>query len=170
MDAVYFHLAMNHFPVIASIFGLVILGYGVMRRNDPLTSTGLVIMIVTGLVAIPVYLTGEPAEEVVEGLPGVIETFIESHEDFAKFALTSAIVSGAVSLVALLFSRARFESTVGRVLVWASLFLTIMTVGTMGWTAKLGGVIRHTEIRAAADQTSPAAAENKRKDDDDDDH
>ncbi len=168
MDAVYFHLAMNHFPVIASIFGLVILGYGVMRRNDPLTSTGLVIMIVTGLVAIPVYLTGEPAEEVVEGLPGVIENFIESHEDFAKFALTSAIVSGAVSLVALLFSRARFESTVGRVLVWASLFLTIMTVGTMGWTAKLGGVIRHTEIRAAADQTSPAAAETKRKDDDDD--
>jgi len=168
MDAVYFHLAMNHFPVIASIFGLVILGYGVLRRNDPLTSTGLVIMIVTGLVAIPVYLTGEPAEEVVEGLPGVIESLIESHEDFAKFALTSAIVSGAVSLVALLFSRARFESTVGRVLVWASLFLTILTVGTMGWTAKLGGVIRHTEIRAAAGQTSPAAAETKRKDDDDD--
>ena len=168
MDAVYFHLAMNHFPVIASIFGLLILGYGVLRRNDPLTSTGLVIMIVTGLVAIPVYLTGEPAEEVVEGLPGVIENFIESHEDFAKVALTSAIVSGAVSLVALLFSRARFESTVGRILVWVSLFLTIVTVGTMGWTAKLGGVIRHTEIRAAADQTSSPAADTKRKADDDD--
>ena len=74
MDAVYFHLAMNHFPVIASIFGLLILGYGVLRRNDPLTYTGLVIMIVTGLVAIPVYLTGEPAEEVVEGLPVLSRT------------------------------------------------------------------------------------------------
>ena len=167
MDAVYFHLAMNHFPVIASIFGLVILGYGVLRRNDPLMFTGLGIIIVTGLVAIPVYLTGEPAEEVVEVLPGVIEGLIESHEDFAKFALVSAIVSGSVSLIALLFSLARFESKVGRMLVWASLVLTIMTVGTMGWTAKLGGVIRHTEIRAAADQTSPAAAEPKGKEDDD---
>ncbi|MDI1243715.1 MAG: hypothetical protein PSX80_17530 [bacterium] len=170
MDAVYFHFAMNHFPVIASIFGLVILGYGVLRRNDPLTSTGLLIMVVTALVAIPVYLTGEPAEEGVEGLPGVIETLIESHEDFAMFALISAIVSGAVSLVALLFSRARFESTVGRILVWASLGLAVVTLGTMGWTAKLGGVIRHTEIRAAADQASPAAAETRRKDDHDDDH
>ena len=83
------------------------------------------------------------------------------------FALISAIASGAVSLVALVFSRARFESRAGQMLVWASLFLTIMTVGTMGWTAKLGGVIRHTEIRAAADQTPPAAADTKRKDDDD---
>ena len=170
MDAVYFHLAMNHFPVIASIFGLAILGYGVLRRNDPLTSTGLLIMVVTALVAIPVYLTGEPAEEVVEGLPGVLESLIEPHEDFAKLALMAAIVSGAISFVALLFSRAKFESAVGRTLVWASFILTVVTLGTMGWTAKLGGVIRHTEIRAAADQTSPAAAETKRKGDHDDDH
>lgn len=168
MDAVYFHLALNHFPVIASIFGLIILGYGALRRCDPLTNTGLVIMIVTGLVAIPVYLTGEPAEEVVEGLPGVIESLIESHEDFAKFALASAIVSGTVALVALLYSWARSESKAGRSLVWAALVLAAVTVGTMGWTAKLGGVIRHTEIRAASTQSSPAAAETKRKNDDDD--
>jgi len=70
MDAVYFHLAMNHFPVIASIFGLVILGYGVLRRSDPPTYPGLVIRVVTGLAPIPVYPAGEPAERGVARLPG----------------------------------------------------------------------------------------------------
>lgn len=53
-------------------------------------------------------------------------------------------------------------------LVWASLAAAAITVGTMGWTAKLGGVIRHTEIRAASSQTTTPASDNKRKDDDDD--
>jgi len=168
MDAVYFHLAMNHFPVIASIFGLIILGWGIARRSDPLISTGLVIMVMNGLVAIPVYLTGEPAEEVVEGLPGVIERIIEAHEDFAKFALASAIASSVAAMAALFYSWSRSDSKAGRMLVWGTLVLGIVTVGTMGWTAKLGGVIRHTEIRTTAENTSSPSTETKRKVDDDD--
>lgn len=168
MDGVYLHLAMNHIPVIASLFGLVILAYGVLRRSDPLTSTGLVIMVVTGLVAIPVYLTGEPAEEVAEGLPGVIESMIGAHEDLAQFALWSALISGVVAIAALFYFRARPEGNAKRMILWASLACAAVTVGLMGWTAKLGGVIRHTEIRAASSQTATPATETRRKDDDDD--
>ncbi|MGD9629329.1 MAG: hypothetical protein AB7V18_08795 [Pyrinomonadaceae bacterium] len=168
MDGVYLHLAMNHIPVIASVFGLIILGYGVLRRSDPLTSAGLVIMVLTGLVAIPVYLTGEPAEEVAEGLPGVIESMIGAHEDLAQFALWSAIIGGVVAIASLPYRRARPEGKSGRMLVSASLAAAAITVGTMGWTAKLGGVIRHTEIRAASSQTATPASDNKRKEDDDD--
>ena len=106
-------------------------------------------MVFTGLIAIPVYLTGEPAEETVEHLPGVLESIIEEHEEFAKFGLISAIVSGIAALVSLAFLRTDPDGGKAKLLLFATLALAAITVGTMGWTAKLGGVIRHTEIRAA---------------------
>ena len=53
-------------------------------------------------------------------------------------------------------------------LLFATLALSAITVGMMGWTAKLGGVIRHTEIRAAGAQAATPAAPETKKDDDDD--
>ena len=125
-------------------------------------------MVFTGLIAIPVYLTGEPAEETVEHLPGVLESIIEEHEEFAKFGLISAFVSGVAALVSLLLLRKDANAGKAKMLLFATLALSAITVGMMGWTAKLGGVIRHTEIRAAGAQiTTPATPETKKDDDDD---
>lgn len=172
MDATYFHLAMNHFPVMGAIFGLVVLGWGLFRGNVEVKNLGLAVMVVTGLVAIPVFLTGEPAEETVEGLSGVLEAAIEQHEDFAKFGLAAAIVSGVAGLVSLIYSWIRpAEGGVGRMLAVGTLALSLLTVGAMGWTAKLGGVIRHTEISGAGVQTTQpeGVRTNDRRQHDDDD-
>ena len=172
MDATYFHLAMNHFPVMGAIFGLVVLGWGLFRGNVEVKNLGLAVMVVTALVAIPVFLTGEPAEETVEGLPGILEATIEQHEDFASFGLTAAIISGVAALASLVYSWLRpAQGGIGRLLTIGTLALSIVTVGAMGWTAKLGGVIRHTEISGAGPQTTQPEAVKKsdrqRKDDDD---
>ena len=171
MDATYFHLAMNHFPVIGAIFAMVILAWGIFRDSEEIKNLGFASMVVTALVAIPVFLTGEPAEETVEGLPGVLESVIEPHEDFAKFALTIAIVGGIAAFSAFGYSRVRSShSVIARAMAIVTLALSIATVGTMSWTAKLGGVIRHTEIRASQPtQNEPAEAKNDRRKDDDDD-
>jgi hypothetical protein len=173
MNWAQFHLALNHFPLIGAIFGFLILGWGLIRRNDSVISVGLVLTIFAGLIAIPVFLSGEPAEEIVEHLPGVVESFISSHEDFAKFALISAIISGIVGLAALIYIRIRPQGAIRTVLLLGTLALTAITAGMMGWTAKLGGMVRHTEVRAAGEQTVPSTTENKRggeKKDEDDDH
>ena len=170
MDATYFHLAMNHFPVMGAIFGVVILAWGLFRGNEEVKNLGLAMMVVTALVAIPVFLTGEPAEETVEGLPGVLEAAVESHEDFAKFGLTAAIISGVVAAVGLIFSWFRpAQSGIGRLTAIGTLALSVITVGAMGWTAKLGGVIRHTEISSVSQQTVPPNAEKKKSSERDDD-
>ena len=173
MDATYFHLAMNHFPVIGSIFGLVILGWGIFRGNVEVRNLGLAVMVVTALVAIPVFLTGEPAEETVERLPGVLETAIEQHEDFAKFGLTAAIISGIAAIGSLIYNWFRpAQGGIGKFLAVGTLALSMVTVGAMSWTAKLGGVIRHTEISGAGPQTTPPEGikNNDRRRDEDDDH
>ena len=172
MDATYFHLAMNHFPVMGAIFGLVVLGWGLFRGNVEVKNLGLAVMVVTALVAIPVFLTGEPAEESVEGLPGVLEAAIEQHEDFAKFGLTTAIIGGIAALVSLIYSWIRpAQGGIGRMLAIGTLALSLVTVGAMGWTAKLGGVIRHTEISGAGPQTAQpeGVKKNDRQKQDDDD-
>ena len=174
MDPTYFHLVMNHFPVIGAIFGMVTLGWGLFRGSEEVKNLGLTVLIVTAMVAIPVYLTGESAEETVEGLPGVLKATIEEHEDFAKFGLAAAIVSGVAALASLVYSWYRpGQGGIGRLLAILTLALSLATVGAMSWTAKLGGVIRHTEIGSAGvqtnDQPEKGKTETKQREENDDD-
>lgn len=171
MDWTYFHLSMNHFPVVGAIFGATILAWGIFRANVEVKNLGFAVMIVTALVAIPVFLTGEPAEETVEHLPGVFESAIGQHEDFAKLGLAASIASGVAALVSVIYSWFKPGGSFGRLISVGTLALSLVTVGMMGWTAKLGGVIRHTEISAAGPQSTQPEADTRRgrsqnKDDD----
>ena len=171
MDWTYFHLMTNHAPVLGAIFGTIILLWGKIRRSRQVLDVGLALMVFTGLMAIPVYLTGEPAEHAVEGLPGVLEQFIESHEDFAQYALISAIISGIAALAALVLGLMKSDSRVRGLLATVTIVLALITAGLMGWTARLGGLIRHSEIRAAGTESpAPPRGESRRESRDDDDH
>ena len=63
MDAAHVHLALNHFPVIGAIIAILLLGYALLKRSDELTRAGLALLFLVGTVAIPVFITGEPAEQ-----------------------------------------------------------------------------------------------------------
>ncbi|MEM9674695.1 MAG: hypothetical protein AAF992_19025, partial [Bacteroidota bacterium] len=68
MNDAQIHLALNHFPILGTLFGTVILGFGVFRKNKSLLDTGLIILFLMTLITIPVYISGEGAEEIVEEL------------------------------------------------------------------------------------------------------
>jgi hypothetical protein len=137
---------MNHLPVLGVPFGLILLCAGMLRHSDELKKTALLIFVVAALLAVPVYFTGEPAEESVENLPGVTENFIERHEDRALFSLISVALLGAVSLIALV-RRHKGLSAPALPLVLA---LAVISTFSLGLTASAGGEIRHTEIRQTA--------------------
>ena len=61
----HLHLMLNHVPVLGAVFGFLLLAYGVWRKNDTLQRAALWSFAVVALVAVPVYLTVEPAEEAV---------------------------------------------------------------------------------------------------------
>ncbi|HEX2639915.1 MAG TPA: hypothetical protein VHL50_05060 [Pyrinomonadaceae bacterium] len=174
MDPVHIHLFLNHVPIVGSFAAVLLLAYGAIRKSDEVMRVGLVALVLTALVAIPVYLTGEPSEDIVEKLPGVSEAFMEEHEDAGKLALIAAIVTGAVSLVSI-FLAGRGQK-VGKAFVWISIALSLVTAAAMVRTGNLGGQIRHTEIRAAGTGTQQTqtgetkAPQASQKDKDDDDH
>ena len=105
MNASQIHLALNHVPLFFSIIGGCVLIYGFIRKNESIKILSLYFMIAAALFTIPVYLTGEGTEEIVEKLPGVSEGMIEEHEEMAKIGLIIIIFTGVSALGALLLKK-----------------------------------------------------------------
>ena len=145
MNWPHLHLILNHVPVLGTMFGLALLVWGSWRRNISLQRAALVTFALAALVAIPVYITGEPAEEAVEELAGVAESAIEAHASAALVALIAIELLGVLGLAGLFLSRWRVNSTIP---LRAALAVAVVTAGLMAWTANLGGRIRHSELRA----------------------
>jgi|GEM_PF-80895 len=105
-------------------------------------------------VSILAMTSGEEAEEVVEKLAGVSETYIESHEEAAEtFALLSYILGG-ISLFGLWasFTKKSFANIVSIV----TIIFALITLFFAQKTGTTGGEIRHTEIREEVAPFSPS--------------
>ena len=70
MDSTHIHLVLTHFPIVGILLGIAILASGLIIKNKVLKNTAFVTFILMAIVAIPVFLTGEAAEETVEKIIG----------------------------------------------------------------------------------------------------
>ncbi|MGZ5190237.1 MAG: hypothetical protein ACXWCZ_04410 [Flavisolibacter sp.] len=158
MTSVQIHLALTHVPVVLSLVGLIMLIVAFFIKNTTLTKTSYILIFVAGLAAVPVFFSGEGAEEAIENLPGVSESIIENHEEVANLAMISIAAAGLLALVALFSARWQEAS---RVFKFVVLLFAITSGGLMVQTAHLGGQIRHTEIRNGAALQNDAGDESK---------
>jgi len=164
MNWAHVHLIINHIPVIG--IGLLILLFigAIVRKNKGLITVALAFIILISLATIPVYLTGEPAEEVVEDMPGISEELIKEHEEQAEIAFILVEVAGGLALITLIARR--YSDNLGQRLVILTLLVLIVSGGLIGWTANLGGKIHHEEIRSGKDsQNLPSQTIDKEKED-----
>lgn len=155
MNTVHLHLLLNHLPVVGTVIGTLLLAVALVRRSDELGRTSLGLFALLGLVAVAVYLTGEPAEDAVEKLPGISDGLIDRHQDAALIATIVVGVIGAFALGSLLIYRRR---TLPRWVTLLGFAAALVASSTMAYTANLGGQIRHTEIRSGAALSSERAA------------
>ncbi len=174
MNSTYLHLLLNHFPIIGSLLGSGMLLWGIIKKQQQIQAAGAVILILMAIIAIPVFLTGEPAEETIENLPGVSESMMELHEDSATLALWIMGFTGIASLIALWMQWTK-KSQMGKSFIIVFL-LSVLSFGSMVRTGYYGGRIRHSEIRDAnaitnsendSENKTGTTTEGKEKDDDD---
>lgn len=146
MNAVQFHLLLNHVPVIGAVLGVLLLGYGVFRGSSELMRASLGLIVVAAVVGFVVFLTGEPAEALATELAGVPLAAIERHEDAARVSVLMLGGAGLLALIGLLVFR---RATAGVPLWFAAVafLVALVPAAAMGYTANLGGQIRHTELR-----------------------
>jgi formate hydrogenlyase subunit 3/multisubunit Na+/H+ antiporter MnhD subunit len=140
-------LLLNHIPILGSIFGLLVLYYGMLRKSDEIKKTSLGVFVITALLTIPVYLTGDGAAKIVSNLPGVSIAIIQQHDQAATITMVVIEILGALSLLSLWWSR-HSSRELRSWMALGALILAMITSGLGAWTGSIGGQIRHTEVRA----------------------
>jgi uncharacterized membrane protein len=169
MSTTHIHLLLNHFPILGTFIGCLFLAWGIFKKNNSLKNAAAVLLTFISLTAVPVYLTGEPAEEAIEKLPGISETMAELHEEAANLAIWLMAATGVVSIAVLLLNWLKRASAGAYIM---ALVLSVSCFAAMARTGYYGGKIRHSEIRTETvnakqpgDQTQENAAETKQDED-----
>ncbi len=139
------HLMINHIPVIGILGVILLLIYAAVRKSEEVNMVAFGMLVLLAILTVGVYLTGQAAEDMVKKLPGFTEETIGRHEDAADLSLLSIEALGVLALAGLFFMRR--SGTVPKWLVSLVLVLSLATAVIVGYTANLGGEIRHSEIR-----------------------
>jgi uncharacterized membrane protein len=146
MNAAHLHLLISHAPMMAVISGLILLLLGLLKKSEELKQTSLLFFVLGGAAAVPAYLTGAPARDMLVKMPVPISVNItDQHGDVAILAFAAALVLGIVALSGLM--RYRRGRSLPGLFLFVILVLALTTGAAMGWTSHLGGKIRHPELR-----------------------
>ncbi len=156
MNWAHAHLIINHAPVMGAAFALLLLLWGMARKQEDVQQAALWGMVLTGLAAGGAYLTGGYAGDLVQVLPGVSVARINSHEDAALLALVAAILTGILAATGLFLARRR--KALPRWCLLGCLLLGLATGTLMARAANLGGEIRLPEARPGFQFPTPVAA------------
>lgn len=162
MNQTHIHLLITHLPIFGSVLGGLVLAHALWSKSNQTKIAAYNLFIIAAIGAGIAYLTGEAAEETVEGIQGVSENTISRHEDFALYALVSTITLGVAALGGL-FLTVR-KSALAQTAAVSILIISLFSFGLLARTGYLGGQIRHTEINQTA-STSPVQ-DNEHEEDD----
>lgn len=145
MNEAHLHLVLNHLPIVMPVIGLLIMIGGLAFKSEIVKRTAYSIFILGAIVAIPSFLTGDGAEEVIEKLSGVDDNLIKNHKEIAeKFAILCYVLGG-VSLVALWANL--YKKSFSTIIPYVTILICFITLYFARQTGTTGGEIRHPEIR-----------------------
>ena len=154
MNTAHWHLLLNHVPIIGILIGLLTGIASFIFKDISMRKTALGIFVFAAAMAIPVYLTGEGAEETVENLPGVNDQVLDKHEDLASVFIWMISALGVVALSAIIFEF--YNSKLAMVIFNLTFILAVVAIISAQQLGISGGEIRHTEIRSSSPQTDGA--------------
>ncbi len=164
MNMAHLHLMLTHVPVIGIPLLLMVLLAGRLENHSftiRLALVGLVSVCMAGILA---YFSGEGAEEIVESIPGISRIALDAHEEVGEitFALTGCLAGMALASL-MLFQR----DWVLKFGIPATLIFGALLTALLGYTAYLGGGIRHTEngVMNTAEKTIPSFHHKEDEDD-----
>lgn len=145
MNWAYVHVVLNHFPIVGVIIGTLILGAGMLFKNEGVKISGLGTILFAALAGFAVDMTGDAAAEAVRDMPDIVRSLITKHENVASISLFLMIPAGLMAIVSL-YSIWKKEKSV-RLLLIITLVLSLISSGAMVYVGRTGGQIRHTEFR-----------------------
>lgn len=144
MDPLHFHLMLNHVPIIATIFSVLVLFFGIYKSEKTVINLALAGFVLSGVFSLVVFLTGNAAIDIVETVEGISLSFVEEHQEAAKMANFISIMVAIVAISGFLVNK--FKPAFFANLKWAVVVLGLVSAGFFNYTAFLGAQIHHPEI------------------------
>jgi uncharacterized membrane protein len=142
MDALQVHTLLNHYPMIGSIIGMILLIIGLWRKNEKAKRVSLWIFCLVALLILPIYATGEIAGANNGMTIGTAADLIKQHRATALIAFALIEATGIAAFFGLILlsrspSRARWTVILVLVLSIASTLIVTRTT-LMGRQIKFG--------------------------------
>lgn len=164
MNWAYIHLVINHFPIIGVIIGTILLAIGMTFKNQGVKISGLGTIFFASLMAIIAYMTGDPAEQFMKGLPDVARSLISRHENIATVGMYLMVTAGllAASSIYSIWKKDKYI----RLLIIITLVFSMISSGMMVYIGRTGGQIRHSEFRNEATRQYIIDHQNDKEEDD----
>lgn len=145
-NGAHLHLVLNHLPItgfcVTSVLALVAFFKVDLRR------IAMMAVVVSGLLTLPAYMTGEPAEDLVKNHPelNISKDLIHNHEEAAQWAVSAGMLAGLLAAALLWLP---MVTAVGfRRLYPLALLVCLWATSVMVVTGLQGGKIHHPEISA----------------------
>jgi uncharacterized membrane protein len=153
MFPVQIHLALNHIPLTGLVFGLVFYIFGIKRLSEAELLIGERIFVAMGAISILIVASGLRSAHALVPAQWLDASAVHSHQRAGTVTLILIMLLGILSGIILV--RSRGGPKVGFVrLRRAILLLAIVSFGIVLWTSKLGGELRHNELRSRSQTAS----------------
>ena len=157
MNWAHVHLLVNDVPILASAFSALFFLIALRaERRDTWARAGMLLLGIACISAFAAYMTGDPASEVIEGLPHTSNRALSDHHVRAIVAVGAAMVAAVASICALIITT-RNGGSYSRRLVLVLFALSALSAICLAWTGLAGGRISHPELQLPGDrQEGPA--------------
>ncbi len=145
MNSAQIHLAFNHFPIAGMFFSIFFFLWVFVTKNENLKMAAVSLVILSGLLTIPVFYTGEDTSKLVRRKPFVSKYNIHEHEEKAESAMIFMMITTAVAIGYVFAKKQDFKQASN--IYYGVFVLNLITVWFLANAAHEGGMIRHEEIR-----------------------
>lgn len=144
MNGAQLHLLTVHLPVVGILAALILMAVALVRDSEAMVRTAIGFVVFGTVLAAPAYFSGPDALAVVRRFTEIDEHLVEQHAIVAKAAFFASVVVAAIGVK---IWRDSIAAATGKGVRIGLLCALLAIAWLMAWTAHLGGVIRHPEIR-----------------------
>jgi len=144
MNGSHLHLMFSHVPFSGAAFTMLLIFFALYKKNKELKQTSLWFAVATGITALIAFFSGDGAERVVKTVPGITESVIETHQQWALYYLLTLVLIGVIAAAGLFLSRASAKGLHKFVIV--VFIMSFLSLYLMAKTGITGEKVRHTEM------------------------
>jgi hypothetical protein len=154
MIPIHAHLLLNHVPIVGLMVGLVFLLVGVTRSSEATFLAGVRILVVIGVIAVPVVVSGLLSASALEGVRWLDAGAVRQHR-LAGILTLGLLLPLATASALILFDWSDDGRAVAPWVKKAIVALAVVALAMGLWTCDRGGTIRHSELHEPAQIDRP---------------